>query len=564
MIKLMQFKSIRAKMIFGFTFVIMIFLLFSIYNFFSIKGMNEDTEDIINTELNLLILDEQLVSNMANRIGLARGYVMFNDSDFKVKFDEYTEKSTEIEQMVLELGTSAHFEEVMKMVHEWETYIKEEVFAAFDQGQKVKAEMNLKNTVDQARDIMTEYENMAMNREERIRNSGQNIVSKGAGALLLSVVASVLVIIVSLVAAFVTANMITKPIKKVTGRMKLIASGDLSSEPLTSSSKDEVGELVLSTNEMNQSMRTLVGEINAVSQTLSSHSEVMMTSSNEVSAGSQQIASTLQELANGAESQAKNSTDLASTMVSFTETVQSANENGAQIERASTNVLDMTGKGSELMQSSSDQMTKIDDIVHDAVEKVQGLDERSQEISQLVSVIENIANQTNLLALNAAIEAARAGEQGKGFAVVADEVRKLAEQVSYSVSDITRIVDGIKLESSVVSNSLQDVYQEVEQGSHQIKSTLETFNLIHEAVTDMVGNIATVSGNLLTISTGSESMNETITDMAAISEESAAGVEQTSASSQQISASMEEISSSSMELLEIAKNLNGLIRQFKI
>src|SRR5690606_30819113 len=104
-----------------------------------------------------------------------------------------------------------------------------------------------------------------------------------------------------------------------------------------------------------------------------------------------------------------------------------------------------------------------DQIVQDAVRKVEGLDEQTQQISKLVSVIQDVAEQTNLLALNASIEAARAGEHGRGFAVVADEVRKLAEQVSASIADITGIVTNIQSESNTVSKSLQEGYKEVEQ-----------------------------------------------------------------------------------------------------
>ena len=216
------------------------------------------------------------------------------------------------------------------------------------------------------------------------------------------------------------------------------------------------------------------------------------------------------------------------------------------------------------MDSSKRQMTKIDHIVHDSVVKVQGLDVHSQEISKLVGVIKDIAEQTNLLALNAAIEAARAGENGKGFAVVADEVRKLAEQVAESVTDITGIVTNIQSESRAVTETLQNGYKEVEQGTKQIDLTVEKFVGINASVMEMVKNIQLVSSDLESMSARGQEMNSSIEDIAAVSEESAAGIEETSASSEQTSASMEEVTSSSNDLAKLAEKLSELVGQFKL
>jgi methyl-accepting chemotaxis protein len=227
-------------------------------------------------------------------------------------------------------------------------------------------------------------------------------------------------------------------------------------------------------------------------------------------------------------------------------------------------VLEIAGKGNKLMMSSTEQMSKIDEIFQQSVDKVLGLNGHLQKITKLVSVIQGIADQTNLLALNAAIEAARAGENGKGFAVVADEVRKLAEQVSVSISDITSIVDNIQNESRNVVEALKSGYQEVEQGTEQIKNTGATFQTINKAVTDMVHHIQTIANNLTEIASNSREMNRSIEEIASISEQSAAGIEQTAAAAEQTSSSMEEVANSSEQLAKLAEELNEFVRQFKL
>lgn len=371
-------------------------------------------------------------------------------------------------------------------------------------------------------------------------------------------------IILGVIIIWFSANLITKPIIKVTEQMAYLANGDLTKELLLIKSKDEISRLADAMNLLHNNLRNSMKKVSETSETLTSHSEELSQSADEVKMGSEQVASTVQELAAGSETQANNASDLASVMNTFVETVQEANESGLRIEGNSKAVLSMTNDGAELMKHSIQQMEKIHSIVNESVEKVAGLDKQSQEISNLVTVIKDVADQTNLLALNAAIEAARAGEHGKGFAVVADEVRKLAEQVSNSVTDITGIVDNIQKETFIVSDSLKVGYKEVELGKTQIESTGETFEGISVAVTEMVNSITTIGKNLSEISASTQEMNSSVVEIASVSEESAAGIEQTSASVQQTSSIMEEVAGSSKHLANLAEELNTLVREFKL
>ncbi len=380
----------------------------------------------------------------------------------------------------------------------------------------------------------------------------------------LIIILTVITLIIGSFIVWISSHRIAQPIQNVTEHMKSLAEGDLTQEQIKIQSKDETGQLAVALNEMRSQLQYIMREVSESSVGLSNQSNALTQSSNEVTLATEQVAQTMQELATGAETQANHATNLSEEMSSFTTKVQEANEDGAYIQRASGKVIDMTSEGTTLMETSTKQMAKIDRIVQDAVEKVEGLDTHAQEISQLVGVIQDIADQTNLLALNAAIEAARAGEHGQGFAVVANEVRTLAEESSQSVTNITDIVSRIQSESEMVSASLQDSYKEVAQGTEQIMTTGEMFKEITSAVTGMAHRIRQISENLNEISTNTIAMNGSVQEIAAISEEAAAGVEQTSASTQQTSASMEEVAASSHDLAKLAEELNELVTQFTL
>jgi len=343
-----------------------------------------------------------------------------------------------------------------------------------------------------------------------------------------------------------------------------ISTGNLSIEPLDATSRDEIGQLSTAINAMHANLRSLIENVVTATNSVSEQSRDLTEASNEVQKGSQQVASTMQELASGAEHQSHNASSLSHMTENFVQTIQQANQNGEDIALSSQEVLDMTIQGSHLMKSSVEQMTTIENIVEQSVEKVQGLDKQSQQISKLIDVIQDIAEQTNLLSLNASIEAARAGEHGKGFSVVANEVKKLSEQVSSSVFDITEIVQRIQKETGAVVESLETGYQQVNKGSSQIEKTEETFDSIQASVSTMADKMNQISQNLKTISGNSTSMNKSIENIASISEQASGGIQEAAASASQSNHSMEGISRSANELSNLSEELTEQVKQFRL
>ncbi|WP_153730432.1 methyl-accepting chemotaxis protein [Sporosarcina obsidiansis] len=560
----LRFKSVKSRLLFAFAVVVLLVVGLGAYTVVSVNSVNNKTKELVEQDIQKMSIDLRLANTMSGRMSAVRAYVLFGDQRYKDEFLTLTDEGIRLQKQAEQLGRSDKFNEVLERMITWRKKLTSDVIEVYDSGQKENAIRNLHQLSSEGIELIEQYQTNADNREQLTKKNGSQIVKIGQETLRWIAIVTVLVTVISVIAALLTARVITQPIVRVMNRMKQIADGDLSQQQLEVTSQDEIGQLAFSMNDMSDNIRTMLSKIDDVSTSVSGHSEELTQSSSEVNTASSQIAVTMHELTSGIENEANTATELAIHMEKFTLKVEEANQKGEAIQRSSANVLAQTMSGAQLMKTSSEQMKKIDSIVQEAVVKIKGLDIQTQEISKLVVVIKDIADQTNLLALNAAIEAARAGEHGKGFAVVADEVRKLAEQVSVSVKDITSIVGHIQQESSGVAVSLESGYEEVEKGTAQLETTNQTFTEISSAVNEVGANINIMSENLAEIATGSEKMSGAIEEIAAIAEESAAGVQQTSAASQQTSSSMEEVAGSSAQLAQLAEELSGLVRQFKL
>ncbi len=271
----------------------------------------------------------------------------------------------------------------------------------------------------------------------------------------------------------------------------------------------------------------------------------------EVTASSSaEISSSIEQMAAGAQEQSAQATEVASAVEEMAKTILETTRNTGALAELAKNSRRIASDGGEVIGSTIEGMDRISQVVRMSSDKIQRLGKSSSEIGAIIQVIDDIADQTNLLALNAAIEAARAGEQGRGFAVVADEVRRLAERTSKATKEIADMIQRIQTETGEAVSAIDEGNSEVARGRTLADKAAEALKEIikgSDEVADMVSQVAAASEQQ---STAAEQISKNIEAISTVSGESAAGTQQ--------------IANAANDLNRLTENLRVLISGFKI
>ncbi|WP_432665567.1 methyl-accepting chemotaxis protein [Wukongibacter baidiensis] len=399
---------------------------------------------------------------------------------------------------------------------------------------------------------------------EELHENIQVLIQKDVVSLKTRVIVIIAaIILISIVIALYISNLITNPIKNMVKVVNVIASGDLK-EKVTIDSKDEIGVLADNFNKMINNMKNLIKEMNDMGMTVSSTSEEMKFSTGEASKVSEQIATTICELAKGATEQTQSTQEGSNMINELIIGIDKIAKNTNKTEELTYQAKEIVDNGMNVVKYQKDKMIQNKEAANSVGNGVYALSEKSKQISGIVELISSIAEQTNLLALNAAIEAARAGEQGKGFSVVAEEVRKLAEESSRASKDIGEIINEITVEIDDIVKGVEGAKIIVDDQEDAVYQTSNSFQNILKAVSDVSDNIREISVSCKLLNEKSSIAGERINNIAAITEENAAGTEEVAASMEEQTASIEEISASADQLAHISNELLQSILRFKI
>ncbi|WP_026963077.1 methyl-accepting chemotaxis protein [Alicyclobacillus herbarius] len=389
-------------------------------------------------------------------------------------------------------------------------------------------------------------------------NSGANQVlhSMYVTFIISSVLGILLVVLFS--------RQIINPIKEMDKSLALVSDGDLSGELLRIKSKDEIGRLAEGFNKMKESLKFLILRVTETSEQVAASAEQLTTTIEESTKATEQITMTIQDAAQGAYKQTANIEESQRFVLDMTEQMGHIAETSQTVSRTAKDASTKALEGNEAVQSVTQQMNGIDAAVNDLSGIVHTLGEQSRKIGQIVDTITHIADQTNLLSLNAAIEAAKAGESGRGFAVVADEVRKLAEQSAASAKEITGLINSMQESTEHVVIQTGNTTKQVEDGLKAVNSARRAFEEIHQSIEAVREQVEAVSAAARELSDKAKQLNVGMEQVAQVSVSTSAGMQHISASTEEQLAASEEIRASAESLAELAGQLQEVVNQFKI
>ena len=538
--------KIRTRMQMGFGLALAFLLFVAGVGLWAVTSMKGQTIHMLNTDAYIAQRSAQV---RAHVLGLRR----FEKDTFlnlasKEKRSEYLAKWKEEHESL-----SARLDDLEKTASNQEDKdaLKEmaDNLAAYDAGfQKVCAAIEAGEIREphQGNDAINQYKD-AIHRMEALAKDLADAGNKRMAAmeglvrsqsarvvLLMTILALVAIAAGICVATIITKGIVT-PIREAVRISTTVASGDLA-QVIDLSGRDETGELLSGMKQMSEKLRGIISEISGTSQSLGS-------ASHQLSAASEEISRTLTE-------QANRTSQIASSAEEMSQTTDDIAKNASGIAASAKETAATARHGGEIVGSTISEVNAIAEIVHESQTMVNSLGERSNQIGDIITVISDIADQTNLLALNAAIEAARAGEQGRGFAVVADEVRKLAERTAQATSQIDAMIHSVRDEVGKTVTSIGAVEKKVQDGVKFANEAGEALGQIVKAVDNldvMVQQIASATE-----------------EMSATSEEIGKEIEGIAGASNETSASSTQTAQSSVELATLAANLAQIVGQFKV
>ncbi|WP_108670312.1 methyl-accepting chemotaxis protein [Peribacillus acanthi] len=560
--------TVRKKLLGGFIIVLFLLALTGGIGNYQMEKINQEYQSLINNRVDKLMTVKDLKQEMTIHTLNVRGYVISGDEKYISQYEESVQTFKLMVEKLKVTSQSAKAQELIGQIeeahNEYQNVVKKAL--AFKKSGNDSGYVGTMN--NEAPKIMDAFSTATQELETFQKNDMAVGVEKATNQVKQTKTTSLIIMIIAIILGILMAlwnsKQIANPVLNLMSSMKKVAEGDLGVEPVKIKTKDEIQELGDAYNRMVHDLREVVSQVRDSSSQVAASSEQLSASSQESSSASEEISQLVQQTAEGVEQQLQHFMEVQTSMEEMESGIESINRTSEEMYKAADSAKVLTEDGDEAIKSVVNQMHEINESVSVTTGVIRSLGNRSKEINEIVGFITEIANQTNLLALNAAIEAARAGEHGKGFAVVADEVRKLAEESRKSTEQITTMI-------SLIQEETEKAVQSMEKQNIQVVSGLQFTENAEAAFKNIKGSIGVVTERVQEVNVSiedllslSQSISESIENVQKIAEASVLASQEVSAGTEENVASIEEVSASAQNLSVLAENLQLMIARFKV
>lgn len=453
--------------------------------------------------------------------------------------------------------------DLSKLNEQYGEYLQETVRLVQDNRYEDALSLNQQKVDAFGRDVRKLATSIAQDQNQQMEEIREHANEQADQATVIILIVSVAAVLAAVIFGLYIARKISKPMISLNKHAQEIAAGNLAAEDVILRSNDELADLAVSFQQMKNNLRDLVIQISQSSNLVSSTAGDLLTATREITEATNHAALTIQEMADNAGTAARAGEESARGMDEVARGFQQIAEATALTAEASLETEKVSEQGNELLQQAIHQMDAVHESVTNASSLAKRLEEHSLEVEKMISFITNTATQTNILAINASIEAAHAGEQGKGFGVVATEVKKLAEQTKQLAVQMVTFIQKIQEDTNEILNHMEQGAEVVSQGSLLIHQAGGSFQSILEAIRHVSAQTQDISASTEQISASSQEVTAAVDNMSDLSLKTAEDSNVIAALAEEQLASMEHIHTNAASLSDLSEQLQVLVQTFK-